>query len=51
MSEEAEGILERTPAKFTIPIDPEASFEDVNSFFIKKIEDKYEVDAEWIERD
>ncbi|MFQ6055349.1 MAG: hypothetical protein ACE5J3_05130 [Methanosarcinales archaeon] len=51
MSEKAEGLLERTPATFSIPIDPEVSFEDVNSFFIQKVQDTYEVEAEWIEGD
>lgn len=52
ISEKAEGVLiERAPSKFTIPIDPEASFKEVNSFFIKNFQGKYEVEAEWIERD
>jgi len=50
MSEEAGGLLEKTPSKFTIPIDPEGSFEEVNSFFISKYQGEYEVEAEWIER-
>lgn len=50
MSEEAEGILERTPATATFPIDPIASFAEVNSFFISKSHGQYEVDASWIER-
>ncbi|MDI6798883.1 MAG: hypothetical protein QMD12_02720 [Candidatus Aenigmarchaeota archaeon] len=36
LSEKAEGILEKTPAMSTIPIDPEASFADVNYFETRK---------------
>lgn len=50
LSEEAEGIMERTPGKGTFPIDPIGSFSEVNSFFISKSEGQYEVDATWIKR-
>ncbi|HKZ45432.1 MAG TPA: hypothetical protein VJ343_01885 [archaeon] len=52
MSEEEGGkLLERVPGIATVPIDPTNSFGSVNSFFISKSQDRYEVDASWTERE